>query len=175
MQSTIAATIVALAVSASAAWAGADLIAFPENYASRFVRFTTVDQVPQKRVRFMYVNPEALAATKGGQSAPHGTVLVMEDHRVKLDAAGNPVTDVTGRLIPTSEVFAIFVQRKERGWGAEYPEALRNGEWEYASFTLEGKHREGQSYARCFECHKEQAAADDFMFTFADFLKKIGK
>lgn len=180
MKSTIATVFTVLATFASAAflstaWAGADLVAYPENYASRFVRFTTVDQAPQKRVRFMYVNPEALAAAKAGQPAPYGTVLVMEDHRVELDAAGNPRTDVAGRLIPTSEVFAIFVQRKERGWGAGYPESLRNGEWEYASFTLDGRHREGQSYTRCFECHKENAASDDFMFTFADFLKKIGK
>jgi hypothetical protein len=155
--------------------AGADLIKYPENYQSTFVRYTTVDQEPQKRVRFMHVNPEVLAAAKAGEPAPYGTVLVMEDHRVQLDGSGNPVKDSKGRLIPTSEVFNVFVQEKQRGWGKEYPDDLRNGEWEYASFQLDGKHKEGQKYENCFKCHKDNAAKNDYMFSFPSFLAKMNK
>jgi hypothetical protein len=36
----------------------------------------------------MYVNPEAYAATRAGQLAPDGTLLIMADTRARLDAAG---------------------------------------------------------------------------------------
>lgn len=70
--------------------------------------------------------------------AEGATVLVMENHRAKVGADGHPVRDAKGRLMPTEEITNIFVQQKGRGWGAEYPEGRRNGEWEYAWFLLGG-------------------------------------
>ena len=159
----------------ASAMAGTDLVKLPENYQSNFVRYTVVDNAKRKKVRFMYVNPEALAAAKAGQPAPHGTVVIMEDRKAKLDAAGKLAKDSKGRFIPTGEVLRIFVQEKQRGWGAEYPADKRNGEWEYAVFEANGERRKGQKFARCFSCHNDEAAADDYTFTFATFVDKVKK
>ncbi len=43
--------------------------------------------------------------------------------------------------------------QKEKGWGAEYPDETRNGEWEYAAFKPDGSRIE-RDYKPCFECHK---------------------
>ena len=159
------------------AHAGAEKVAFPEGYQTHFVRYTTVDKPKRKTVRFMYVNPESLAKAKANQPAPHGTVLIIEDHKAKLDAAGNPVTDARGRFIPTSEITNIFVQEKQPGWGAEYPAAKRNGEWEYSWFNAKGVLRTEAfvKFDNCFACHKENAEFDDYTFTFATFLGAINK
>jgi hypothetical protein len=48
---------------------------------------------------------------------------------------------------------------KRAGWGAEYPDDMRNGEWEYARFTADG--RTGPADTRpCLACHKPKASQD---------------
>jgi plastocyanin len=49
---------------------------------------------------------------------------------------------------------------KRAGWGTEYPPELRNGEWEYAAFTTDGKLNEKANYKACFECHKPHEKQD---------------
>ncbi len=152
-------------------------VELPENYASKFVRYTSVDKPdvdePEKtKMRFFYVNPESLAAAVAGQPLPAGTVLIMEDHAVERDAEGNPLTDSSGRLIPATAITNIFVQEKQTGWGAEYAEEMRNGEWEYAWFDAEGKRREDKSMDGCFTCHKGTAATD-YNFTFTPIVTAI--
>ena len=109
--------LVVIAFAADAVYAGPEKIAFPEGYQTHFVRYATVDKPKRKTVRFFYVNPEALADAKPQQDAPHGTVLIMEDHKAKLGADGNPLMDSRGRFIPTTEVTNVFVQEKQPGWG----------------------------------------------------------
>jgi hypothetical protein len=53
---------------------------------------------------------------------------------------------------------------KRRGWGAEYPETLRNGEWEYARFTATGEPAPNFNARPCFECHKPMSQ-QDFVFS----------
>jgi hypothetical protein len=176
-------TIVAASVLAviGAGWvlAGTEKVSFPDGFRSQFVRYTTVDKPERKPpiVRFMYVNPAALAAAKPGQAAPHGTVIVMEDHRAKLDADGTPLQDSAGRFVPTDEITSIFVQAKDKGWGAEYPEDKRNGEWEYAWFNADGTRRTGPkvNLNNCFACHKENVEHQDYTFTFAPFVESVKK
>jgi Cytochrome P460 len=47
-----------------------------------------------------------------------------------------------------------------RGWGSEYPDTLRNGEWEYRTFTADKKPNENVKLTACFECHKPLASQD---------------
>jgi hypothetical protein len=54
--------------------------------------------------------------------------------------------------------------------GAEYSDALRNGEWEYATFEANGTLRTSSNLKACFECHKPKAS-DDFVFSLPQLLK----
>ena len=178
----IAFKLVLLASSTLVSTVSADTtkIELPENYRSTFVRYTSVDKPnaenPEKtKMRYFYVNPQALSAAQTGQPAPAGTVLIMEDHAVERDDTGKARVDAAGRLIPTDEITNVFVQEKQSGWGTEYGDEKRNGEWEYAWFNADGSRKAEVTMDSCFTCHKEQAAANDYMFTFPAFLAFIEK
>jgi hypothetical protein len=160
----------------TAAVAGPERIEFPEGYRTNFVRYATVDK-PEREppiVRFFYVNQDALAATRAGEPLPDGTVAVMEDHPAELDGDGKPVTDATGRFVPTAEITNVFVQEKRSGWGEAIPEDIRNGDWDYAWFVADGSRKTGDNvdFTRCFTCHKD-AVADDFTFTLMPFVNEV--
>ena len=56
------------------------------------------------------------------------------------------------------------------GWGAEYPDEWRNGEWEFAAFKADDHSLVERDYQPCFACHKPLAEAD-YLFSF-DALKQ---
>ncbi|MDH3229366.1 MAG: cytochrome P460 family protein [Alphaproteobacteria bacterium] len=169
-----AGTIAGLA--ATNVFAGTEAVSFPEGYDTKFLRYTTVDRPDRKPaiVRFMYVNRETLDAARAGEPLPYGTVLVMEDHKARLDAGGAAVEGADGRLVATGEVTNVFVQQKEKGWGADYPDDVRNGEWEYAWFLADGSRKPDAKFDRCFSCHAGQAD-DDYNFTFGAWLNERGR
>jgi hypothetical protein len=64
----------------------------------------------------------------------------------------------------TSPAFAqASVMEKRTGWGAEYPPAKRNGEWEFRAFNAHGVGEPQEPRSLLF-CHKGQAQRD-FVFT----------
>lgn len=169
--STIAAILL---IASSPASAGPEKVVFPDGYTTAFVRYATVNK-PERTppiVRFFYVNREALAEADAGKPLPYGTVIVMEDHLAKLDTTGAPVTSAGGDFVPTAEITNIFVQQKGRGWGAEYPVEIRNGEWEYGRFLADGSPKPDAKFDRCFECHKG-VEAQDYNFTLSPFVDEI--
>lgn len=93
---------------AAAAFAGPDQVALPENYQATFVNYLDVDRFDRKRVRRMYVSPEAHAAVAAGDPMPDGTVLIMEDHDAVLNADETFRFDDNGRLIPKDAVANIL-------------------------------------------------------------------
>ena len=151
---------------------GAHNVDLPPDWASRFIRYTTVDKPDRRIIRNIYVNPEAFAALQPGAPLPYGSVVVMADQRARLDAAGSPLLDANGRLIPEPAFVAIAVQQKERGWGEGYGPAMRNGEWEYARFDPRTGQRAEGSLAACFTCHLEHRARQDFTFTTWDYANR---
>jgi hypothetical protein len=97
----------------ASAIAGTDLVKLPENYQFNFVRCVVVDNAKRKKVRFMYVNAEALLAAKAGQPAPNGTVIIMEDRKAKRVAAAattlpSPVPRGVRRDLGSPAGFARF-------------------------------------------------------------------
>ena len=56
------------------------------------------------------------------------------------------------------------------GWGSAIPEMLRNGNWNYAVFTLDKKQRPGVNQAECLACHKP---LDNVRYTFT--LKQLAQ
>lgn len=169
MRRLLLASLITTALSATA-WAGAELIDYPEGYGEAFVVYAKIDKPERKIVRFMYVNPETAEAATADGELPHGTVLVMEDHQAELDGEA-PVLDADGRMVPTDEITNVFVMEKQPGWGADYPEELRNGEWEYARFLADGSRKADAEYTGCFECHKAQAE-EDYTFSFYPYLQR---
>lgn len=165
---------VALLTAPCLASAGPEQVAFPEGYATSFVRYATVDKPDREppAIRFFYVNREALAEAEAGQPLPHGTVIVMEDHPAKLDDQGAPMTTVDGGFVPTDEITNIFVQEKGPGWGKDYPAEARNGEWEYGWFMADGSPKPDATFDRCFECHKG-VEDQDYNFTLSPFVTAI--
>ena len=132
--------------------AGGDKIAFPENYA-KGVLYTTVDRPDNKQYRELYAPKAAIDAVKGGQPVPSGTVLTMVNFKAKLNAAGEPEKDANGRFIK-GNLIGYAVMEKRAGWGAEYPDNVRNGEWEYQAFKADKSVNTGANLGACFNCHK---------------------
>lgn len=171
---TLNAIAVSVAASVAAVYAGyvlagPDRVAFPAGYAERFVRYNAVDRPDRKTVRFMYVSPESHAQAKAGEPIPDGTVLVMEDHRAKLDASGNAEIGSDGRLVGTDEILNIFVMEKRAGWGAVYPADKRNGDWDYAWYLPGGSPKADAKFDGCFACHQSRADRD-YTFTYMKYL-----
>ena len=147
--------------------AGGDLIKFPEDYAKGKL-FATVDRPDNKQYREFYTSQAALDAVQKGQAVPSGTVITMVQYKAKLGADGNPEKNANGKFIK-DKLVAYAVMQKVAGWGAEYPEEMRNGEWEYQVFNAEKQVNDKANLKACFACHKPKASSD-YLFTL-DQLK----
>jgi len=164
----VAAAVLATAIAVPAQlWAGPEKVEFPADY-KKWTSFGVLDRYDGKAVRFLYANPAAMNSVPG--NAANGSVLVLEVRKAKLGADGNPERGADGRFIATDEVTAVNVQEKRAGWGTEYPEAKRNGEWEYASFQPSGQRNAGANIDGCFSCHKPWVG-QDFTFIFDVFVR----
>ena len=153
------------ALIAVAAHAGGDKVAFPENYASGAL-YTTVDRADNKQVRELYVSPPAaVEAAKKGEPMPSGTVVTLVQYAAVLDAEGKPQAGPDGRFVKGNLV-AYTVMEKRTGWGTEYPDNVRNGEWEYQAFKADKTPNTGANLTACFNCHKPLGAAPDFLFSY---------
>jgi hypothetical protein len=162
----------ALTLAAAVAHAGPKSVTFPEGYESSFTHYTTVNRADErKQVVKIFANDTALASAKDGAPLESGSVIVMEVYKAKLDAQGNPVVGGDGFFEP-AELAAITVMEARDGWGADYPEAWRNGTWEFAAFKPDDHGLVERDYQPCFECHKPLDAAD-YLFSF-DALAKAG-
>ena len=167
---SVAGTLAALAVIVPVR-AGGDKVAFPADYAAGEL-FTTVDRADNKQFREFYTSAAALAAAKKGEPLPNGTVITMLQYAAKLDAQGNPEKDANGRFIKGNLV-AYAVMEKRTGWGAEYPDNVRNGEWEYQVFKADKTPNAAANLAACFNCHKPYDK-QDFVFLY-DKMKAAAK
>lgn len=116
---------------------------------------------------------EAFRALKPGQPLPNGTVLSLPTFKALLNDKGELVKDPNGRLV-RGRLDRVVVMEKRKGWGVEYPENLRNGEWEYARFLADGTRDPQANIKGCFECHKPESARD-FVFTLPQLLEAAKK
>jgi cytochrome P460 len=155
---------VGVVVFASNVRAGGDLVKFPEGF-EKGVLFTTVDRPDNKQFREFYASPAAIEAAKKGQPLPSGTVLTMVQWKAKLDAAGNPEKGPDGRFVK-GELNGYTVMEKRTGWGAEYDEKIRNGEWEYQAFTPAKAVNTNAKLTACVECHKPLPSRQDYVFLY---------
>lgn len=150
-------------------------VALPQGFATGFRLYDKVDKPDRKIVRYLYINPQALAAVKPGEPLPDGTILVMEDHDVALEAGGVPMKGADGRLLPTQRVKAIAVMEKRAGWGDTnpFPPEKDNGDWEYASFKADGAPNPIK-LDNCHACHLPQKGLD-YTFSAAKIFEAAKK
>jgi cytochrome c553 len=126
---------------------------FPSDYKASFTRYTTLNFPATRQVRYYLANKPALLAAKEGRPLPDGAYLMAEVFSAKLGADGQPVKGPDGFFVADKPLFYTAMGRGP-GWGNGIPEMLRNGDWNYAVFTLEGKQRPGVNQAECLGCHK---------------------
>jgi len=148
----------ALAVAATAIQAGPEKIAFPANYKDH-VLYATIDRYDTKQYRELYASAAAVQAAKEGKPLPSGTVLTLVQYKAQVDAQGTPLKDAKGRFMK-GDLIAYAVMEKRTGWGTEYGDDIRNGEWEYSAFGADGKFNDKANYKACFQCHKPHDQID---------------
>lgn len=141
---------------------GPDAVSFPSGYKNQ-VLVTTVDRADTKQVRDIYASAAAASRARAGQALPDGSVFTMEIYQARADAKGELAKDGSGRLVK-GDLTAVFVMEKRSGFGANYPDDLRNGEWEYARFAANGERVPNADTKPCFQCHKPMAK-QDFVFS----------
>src|ERR1700730_4646639 len=139
--------------------AGGDKVAFPENHAQG-VMYLPLDRADLKEFREYYITPAAVEAAKKGQPLPSGTVITAVRYKAQLGAGGNPVKGADGHFVKTGELVGYVVMEKRTGWGAEYPETKRNGEWEYQVFTPDKKPNDKVNLDPCINSDKPHTATD---------------
>jgi cytochrome c553 len=142
-------------------------LAFPEGFKDSFVKYHTLNFPATKQVRYYYGNKAAVEAAKAGKPLPDGSYLIAEVFAAKLDAGGNPVKGADGFFVAEKPLF-YTAMGTGAGWGNDIPAPLRNGNWNYAVFTLDKKPRPGLNQAECLGCHKP---LDSVSYTFT--LKEL--
>ncbi|HEV8535949.1 MAG TPA: cytochrome P460 family protein [Candidatus Limnocylindria bacterium] len=154
-----------------------DRVGFPEDYQTKFKFAYAFDRRDAKSVSYICFNDVA-ATVRQGQPFPHGSVVVFESWRPKQDAQGNLVYDPNGHMIRES-LNAIFVMRKEQGFGEAY-QTFRTGEWEYVAYRPDRSYQTTpQMSGNCAACHSAGSHRDrdwtfrawDLPFTMAQWAQ----
>jgi cytochrome c553 len=144
-------------------------VAFPEGYKDTFTKYHTINFPATNQVRYYYANKAAVQAAKEGKALPDGSVLFAEVYAAKLDADKKPVMGSDGFFVPDKLVLYTAMARSA-GWGKDFPEMLRNENWNYAVFTTDKQYRPGVNQAECLACHKP---LDKTSYTFT--LKQLAE
>jgi cytochrome c553 len=141
-------------------------VAFPEGYKESFTKYHTINFPATRQVRYYYANPAAVEAAKAGKPLPDGSVLFAEVYAAKVDGEKKPVAGADGIYL-TDKLVAYTAMASGAGWGADIPDMLRNGNWNYAVFTADKKPRPGVNQAECLACHKPLDAVS-YVFTLKE-------
>ncbi|MEM8644606.1 MAG: cytochrome P460 family protein [Pseudomonadota bacterium] len=144
-------------------------VSFPADYKTTFENYLSLDRVqnPDQIIR-LYANDIALKAAREGKELPNGSVLVGEVYKAKKDAEGNIVESSLGRRV-RDKFAAVAVMEKGEGWGEKYPVGLKNGDWDFAIFSPDGKPL-NKDLNTCRSCHAPMAATQ-YLFS----LEHIGQ
>jgi plastocyanin len=149
---------------------GPNRLKFPEGWDKQ-VMYATVDRPDTKQYREFYTSAEAVKAAREGKPIPDGTVITLAAYAAKLDANGVPVKDANGRYIK-DKLVAVNSMQKQKGWGADIPAEVRNGDWIYQSFTPDGAVNDKANLTACYQCHLP-FAKDDYLTNLAKLSGKF--
>lgn len=154
--------------------AGPEKVDNPADYLTKFTKIATRDaHLGGNAVADVYANDIALRSGAGESDLASGAIIAMAVFSAKLNAS-EPALDADGRMIK-DQLRAVNVMEKRAGWGADYPEALRNGEWEYAGFNPQGV-KSTNPTTSCFECHGTlKGLPMDFIYTRGELAEAAAR
>ncbi len=122
--------------------AEANRVTFPN--IDQLVHYTTVRR--GNTLEHIMTTPEAIEAVKKGQPIPPGTHFLLVDYR-------------DGKLS------RYFVMQKGDGWGGDYDERRRTGDWQFQWFNTDKTTiNMNENTARCQSCHRSQEGSE-YLFT----------
>lgn len=128
---TLAACAVCLLV--FQAHAQANRVTFPK--LDELVHYTTVRR--GNVTEHISTTREAIEAIQKGLPVPNGTHFVLADYR-------------------DEKIFRYFVMEKGPGWGADFEERRRTGDWHFQWYWPDRKINLQENTARCMSCHSSQ-------------------
>ena len=136
-----------------------------------FTQYHTINFPATKQVRYYFANKAGGAGgPKKGKPLPDGSFLLAEVYAAKLDAERQAGDGRRWLLRVRRSSLFYTTMASGAGWGKDIPEMLRNGNWNYAVFTLDKQHRPAVNQAECLACHKP---LDNVSYTFT--LKQISE
>ncbi|HXU42515.1 MAG TPA: cytochrome P460 family protein [Burkholderiales bacterium] len=142
-------------------------VTFPDDYKKSFVKYHTINFPATRQVRYYYANKAAIDAAKANKPLPAGSYLFAEVYSVKLDANKQPVKGADGFFEP-EKLLLFTAMQSGAGWGRDFPDMLRNADWNYAVFSTDKSQRPANQ-AECLGCHKP---LDNVSYVFT--LKELG-
>ena len=142
-------------------------VTFPDDYKQTFVKYHTISFPATRQVRYYYANKAAIDAAKANKPLPAGSYLFAEVYSVKLDANKQPVKGADGFFEP-EKLLLFTAMQSGAGWGRDFPDMLRNADWNYAVFSTDKSQRPANQ-AECLGCHKP---LDNVSYVFT--LKELG-
>jgi hypothetical protein len=116
-------------------------VTFPE--LDRLVHYTTVKR--GNVTEHIMTTREAIAAVKSGQPIPEGTHFVLADHR-------------------DGKIYRYFVMKKGGGFGADYDDRRRTGNWQFQWFWPDKTVNMSENTNRCQSCHRSQESSE-YLYT----------
>jgi len=126
---------------------------FPDNYKRDFIDFQSINFPERGQVRKYYVNKAAFDAAREGKPMPQGSYFLVEVYAAKMDEAKKPVIGADG-LYEQEKLLLYTAMETQPGWGDDFPDLLRNADWNYAIFNTDRTVRAGVNQAECLACHK---------------------
>jgi len=146
-QFLIVTSLILIAAIAISAQQPADPVGHPAGYKS-FATVRSFDRAQDPKHGTVFVNPAAASITTSGQPYPFGSIVIMEWRKDNKDG----------------DIVRLDVMRKEQGYGAAYG-ADKNGDWEYASYSPDGKLlTDAAASLACAKCHLKAGVAKDFVY-----------
>jgi hypothetical protein len=137
----------------------------PADYRTAFDNYLIADRLGQEdQVIALFANDVARSGARADGRLPYGSVLVGEIYKAQTDAEGQVIESALGRRIP-AELAAIVLMERREGFDAQYPEALKVGDWEFEVFSPAGDNLAKDTTA-CRECHAPLTDTEH-TFTFA--------
>jgi len=165
----IGATVTAVFLVAATAHGDGENIAFPENYRSTFTNYLSLDrtQNPDQVIR-LFANDVAMQGPGEDGKLPFGSILVAEVYKAKLDSEGAAIKSSLGQRIKDKFALVAVMQREE-GWGEQYPDGIRNGNWDMAAFKPDGA-KADKDIVACLACHAPLTETN-FVFSYDHLIK----
>lgn len=143
---------------------------FPENYQRDFIHYHSINFPERGQVRKYFVNKAAFEAAGRGQPMPQGSYFFVEVYAAKMDANKKPIIGADG-LYEQEKLLLYTAMETQPGWGDDFPDMIRNADWNYAIFNTDKTVRPGVNQAECLACHKP-LDKDSYLFLIEPLQSK---